>query len=331
LDPISQGVLGAVAAQQCAPRKQLGFAAIAGWLGGMAADADVIFRSSEDPLFRLEMHRQFTHSLIFIPFGGLIVASVIFWLWARRQQISFKTTYLLATLGYATHGLLDTCTSYGTQLLWPLTDLRVAWNSISIIDPLVTIPLLVLIVCACWRKSKWYAYAAALWCLIYFTFGVVQRERAAEVGLDLAQSRSHFVDSVAAKPSFANLLVWKTIYEYNNRYYVDAVRVGLEPQVFPGDSVAKLHIPRDFPWLDMDSQQARDIERFRWFSNDYLAVSPINSKQIIDMRYSAIPNEVRGLWAIELSPTALKDEHVAYEFDRQPSLKRFDKLFQMLW
>jgi hypothetical protein len=34
-------------------------------------------------------------------------------------------------------------------------------------------------------------------------------------------------------------------------------------KVYPGDSVPKLDLERDFPWLDHKSQQARDIERFR--------------------------------------------------------------------
>jgi len=40
-----------------------------------------------------------------------------------------------------THPLLDSFTSYGTQLLWPLTPIPTAWSSIFIIDPLYTVPL----------------------------------------------------------------------------------------------------------------------------------------------------------------------------------------------
>ena len=43
-------------------------------------------------------------------------------------------------MGYATHGLLDSCTSYGTQLFWPFSDVRVAWDTMSIVDPLFTVP-----------------------------------------------------------------------------------------------------------------------------------------------------------------------------------------------
>ena len=154
MDPLSQGVIGAVAAQQKTTKNHFVIATILGFLSGMAADLDIFIRSSNDPLLYLEFHRQFTHSLIFIPIGGFLCAIFFYYLFLRNKDITFKQTYIYSTLGYATHGLLDSCTTYGTQLLWPFTDDRVAWNTISIIDPLFTIPLLSLIILAVIKKKK---------------------------------------------------------------------------------------------------------------------------------------------------------------------------------
>ena len=71
-----------------APRKHAGVAALFGALGGMAPDLDVFIRSSTDPLLFLEYHRQFTHALIFIPFGGLIVGTLLWLLLGRRWHFS---------------------------------------------------------------------------------------------------------------------------------------------------------------------------------------------------------------------------------------------------
>lgn len=87
-----------------------------------------------------------------------------------------------------------------------------------------------------------------------------------------------------------------------DQFYVDAVRVGIDVRVYPGAVVNKLDVARDFPALDSGSQQAKDIERFRWFSNDYLAPDPGFPNRITDIRYSMIPNEVQGLWSIEIDP-----------------------------
>ncbi|WP_019218287.1 metal-dependent hydrolase [Legionella tunisiensis] len=48
---------------------------------------------------------------------------------------------MAALIGYATHGLLDACTNYGTVLFWPFSERRVYWDLISIIDPFFTVPL----------------------------------------------------------------------------------------------------------------------------------------------------------------------------------------------
>jgi len=82
--------------------------------------------------------------------------------------------------------------------------------------------------------------------------------------------------------------------------------------VFEGSSLDKLDVARDFPWLDKSSQQARDIERFRWFSNGYVAQDPADKNRVIDIRYSMVPNEIAPLWSIELQPGAGPLEHVAF-------------------
>ena len=78
MDPLSQGALGAVAAQSAAPRRALAAATVCGALAGMAPDLDTFIRSADDPLLYLEYHRQFSHALIFIPLGSWLCAVVLF-------------------------------------------------------------------------------------------------------------------------------------------------------------------------------------------------------------------------------------------------------------
>lgn len=328
MDPLSQGVLGA-AAPQAASRRFLGLAGLLGFISGMTPDLDVFIRSELDPILFLEYHRQFTHSLVFIPLGGLLCAGVLHGLFARRV-LRFRDTLLYCTLGFATHGLLDACTSYGTQLFWPFSTVRVAWHNISIIDPLFTLPVLVLAVTAAvTRRTRW-ARFALVWACLYLGFGVVQRERAENAAEQLAESRGHSSVAVEAKPSFGNLLVWKSIYEHAGYYYIDAIRVGARPLTFAGEHVPKLDLRRDFPWLDPASQQARDVERFRWFSHGYLARSATDDDLIIDMRYSALPNRGDGLWGIVLARDAPPDAHVRYRTMRDTDAATFNTLFAML-
>jgi inner membrane protein len=180
LDPLSQGVLGASLPQALNRGERAAVGGLFGCLGGMAPDLDVLIRSSSDPLLFLEVHRQFTHALIFIPFGGVICGLVLYWLLGRRWQLSVMESCLYATLGYATHALLDACTTYGTQLLWPFTDARLAWNTVSVIDPLFTLPILALVITAGLRKRPLFARLALVWALIYLSMGLVQRDVSGE-------------------------------------------------------------------------------------------------------------------------------------------------------
>lgn len=331
MDPISQAVVGGIAGQNASLKKDFRIASLLAILGGMAPDLDVLIKSSVDPLLALEYHRHFTHSLLFIPLGGLLVSCFCYLIFARRFLTFFKT-YLYVTAGYATHALLDACTSYGTQLFWPFSDYRVAWNNISIVDPLLTIPVLVMLIIAWVKRSHVIARIALLFLLSYLLFGALQHSRAVSMGEALALSRGHEAVEVDAKPSLANLFVWKIIYAHNGRYYVDATRVALTGQIIPGESIAMLNLERDFPWLDDSSQQAKDIERFAWFSQGYLAVSKQDPLVIVDMRYSMLPNSTDGLWGIRLDPLASSSQHVSHANVReeQSQTRPFSQLWDMI-
>ena len=331
MDPITQGAFGAVFAQTQGNKKELAKAALIGAIAGVAPDLDVLIRSSNDSLLALEYHRHFTHSLLFIPFGGLIVSLILQPLLGRRLGISFKQTLLWCIVGFATHGLLDGCTSYGTQLFWPLSDKRFAWDIISIIDPLVTLPLMTLIVLAGLSKARRYVAIAIVWLVLYFGFSSYQHQRALDEGQKLAVSRGLNVENIEAKPSFANILIWKIITTTKDTYHVDAVKIGWkEPTIWEGDTIKKLSIDRDLPWLDKNSQQAKDIERFRWFSTGYIALDQQHPNRVVDIRYSLLPQKIQALWGIKLSPTASPEQHVEFYNDRGDSKSAINTLWQMI-
>ena len=170
MDPLTQGTVGAAFSQSSADKKNILKISVIGFLAGLAPDLDVLIQSSTDPILFLEYHRQFSHSLFFIPFGSLIVAAIIFPLF--KKSMNFKTIYIASFLGYATHGLLDACTSYGTLLFWPFSNERVTWNNISIVDPIFTIPVLILIGTAIKTKRKIYSFFSIGWIIFYLSLGL---------------------------------------------------------------------------------------------------------------------------------------------------------------
>ena len=295
----------------------------------MAPDLDVLIRSSQDPLLFLDFHRHFTHSLFFIPIGALVMALPFFWLW--RTTHPFKLVYVYCLLGYGTHGLLDACTSYGTQLFWPFSPARVAWDNVAVIDLFLTLPLGVLLLLAWLRRSALFARVGLGWVLLYLLFGVVQRERAEAVAAHVAATRGHAPSRLVVKPTLGNLWLWRVIYQAGGLFYVDAVWTlpGTNPVWYPGSTVPKFVASRDLPGLDPQSGQARDLERFQHFSDDFLALHPDDPAVVGDVRYALLPNDVHPLWGIRFKadPAA---EHVGYENFRDVDDRTWQVFMRML-
>jgi inner membrane protein len=312
MDPVSQGLVGAILPQSVSSKKEIRLAAAIGFLSGLLADIDVVIHSSTDPLLFLDYHRQFTHSLVFIPIGALVAAGFC-WLFLKKR-LSFWKIYLYAFLGYGTHCFLDACTNYGTELLWPFSDARIAWNVVSIIDPIFTFTLLFLVIIAAVRKSRLIARLGLLFAVCYLFFGLYQRERAEDALLSLAQSRGHEVERTLIHPSIGNLLVWRSIYEAHGSYYVEAVRVGpfSEPKIYNGGSIKVFDPIQELTGLDPDSVLYSDINRFKSFAKDFLVIHPEYPDIIGDLRMGILPNSTVPIWGIKFN-SVKEDEHVSMD------------------
>ena len=290
----------------------------------MAPDLDVLIRSDTDPLRFLDFHRQFTHALAFAPLGALACALLAFPL--ARRWLTLGRCYVFCLLGFASHGLLDACTSYGTQLLWPFSDARIAWNLISVVDPLMTLPLLVLLTAAVLRRRRLWVLAGIGWVACYLCLGHIQGWRAEQGARVLAAARGHEPVDVLVKPSFGNLLVWKVVYRWQGAYCVDALRPLLSTTVFPGEHA--LALDSDPAWRPppQGSRQAVDLNRFRRFSAGYLTLDRGDPRRVIDLRYSILPNRIDGLWGIRLNarapqqPVEFVTDRAMDESDRQALL-----------
>lgn len=301
MDIVTQGLLGATAALSASNKNETRLAVGIGFAAGLLADADALIGSAEDPLLNIEFHRHFTHALIFIPAGGLL-AAIILWPLLRRR-LTFGRLYLFTLLGYATHGLLDAATSYGTHLLVPFSDERIAWRIIAIVDPVFSLILIIAIIYG-WRSRK--ALSARLGLVLaaaYLSFGVWQNHDAGEAVQRLAEQRGHRVDRYLVKPTMANQVLWRSVYESDGIFHVDAIRLGLfsDDRIYEGGQAKRFMLERDKPNLGQNSALRHDIERFLYFSHDYVVADPDRENVLIDVRYSMLPNGLKPIWGIDMN------------------------------
>lgn len=331
MDPFSQGALGAAFSQSFADKKKIPIACLAGILGGLAPDLDIVIGSATDPLLSQEFHRHFTHSIWFIPFGGFLVG-VAMWLvfnkLFRIKEWDPKTLISFATLGYATHALLDACTSYGTRLFWPLSNARVAWDTISIIDPLVTIPLIVFVIFSAKQKSPKIARIGMGFFLFYMSLGFLQNARVTSAIEQLAEKRGHDVERIKLNATIGNMLVWRTVYQYNGNYYVNAVVATpfREPGIIEGGSAPAIDPEAIYPEIGTDSVARNDIRRFDYFAQGYLIEY---NGALADIRYSGQPHTIEPFWGIYVD-SENPENHVGYGIER-PSGRALNVTWEMMW
>lgn len=143
MDSISQAALGA-AIGEVTLGKKIGprAGAVIGAIVATIPDLDVILLPFLSPLERLSMHRGYSHSIMFSVLGALLIASILSKVrWTK--SVSYIRLAVFSWLCLFTHMLLDAFTSYGTLLYLPWSDERVGFDSVNIVDPLYTLPLII--------------------------------------------------------------------------------------------------------------------------------------------------------------------------------------------
>lgn len=133
MDPVTH-VAASVLLSQALPAPSRGWAALAGVILGFLPDLDY-FLMSHDRLAFITHHRGFSHSLLVVPLFALAVAGLGAALGGRGW---FRPLLVLSLAALGLHLFLDLITSYGTQLLNPLSHRRFTLDWVFIIDPWLT-------------------------------------------------------------------------------------------------------------------------------------------------------------------------------------------------
>lgn len=312
MDPFTHALLGACAAQAVLaspkrdfvgryPRRQLW---LVGALGGLLPDLDVLIRSASDPLMAIEFHRHFTHALAFIPLGGLLAA--LPWLLFKAQRPRWRVLWLAGMLGYATHGVLDACTNYGTHLLWPFSDERTAWHWITTVGPLLTLILLVGLVVAVRKRTRSAAGLAICLGVVYVGLSAIQQDRAFDAQQEIAASRGQKIARGEIFPTVGNPFVWRSLYEADGVLHTDRLRVMMDTHWKEGHQVALLQARGLPPEMQVHPRVQSDFARFRYFSAGWVAYAIGEQGVIGDARYSLSTERFEPIWGVRFHPQAIQ-------------------------
>lgn len=226
MDAVTQVALGAAVGEVTLGRR-LGVRAAA-WGGLVAAlpDVDMVLTPLLSDLAVLTTHRSLTHSILFCllapPLLGWALAKINH---AQRDAVGVRGWTLLAFLAISTHVLLDCCTTYGTQLAWPFSDAPVSFRLVSVIDPAVTLPLLLGLGLALRLPRdqpgrRRVAAAGLTLALAYLGWAVVAKRHVGGVLRDALAAQGVTAQRTLTKPTLFNTILWRVVAEDERGYWV---------------------------------------------------------------------------------------------------------------
>ncbi|MGM0634549.1 MAG: metal-dependent hydrolase [Bacteroidota bacterium] len=300
MDSLTQIVLGAAVGEAALGKKVGNKAALYGAIAGTIPDLDVLSSHFVDTVTAIEWHRSFTHSLLFAVIFGPTFGYLIS---LYEKKASWKQWSWLMFLGFFTHALLDAFTTWGTQLFWPF-DIKIAFKSVFVIDPLYTIPFLFFLIWALLlpkkspkrRKLNWLGIGCSsaylILGLIFKQIGVYQFEKA------LKENQITY-SSLQVRPAPFTTLLWSANVETEHSFLVaDYSFFDRQPIQFKAFK-KNHHLLGDLKFEDK-------VERLIAISESWYTISKIDDMLIFnDLRFGLLSfdlAESRFAFAYQIKP-----------------------------
>lgn len=223
MDSLTQIVLGAAVGEAVLGKKVGNKAMLYGAIAGTIPDLDVLSRYFVDTVTAIEWHRGFSHSILF----SIFFAPVLGWLISRiehKQTVSWREWSWLMFWGLFTHPLLDSFTTWGTQLFWPF-DIRLAFQSIFVIDPLYTIPFLIFLILAMRLpkgdpQRRKYNNLGLILSSVYLLIGLGLKELAYDNFVENLKEQNITYDKIETRPTPFNTILWTANIDIEDAYLI---------------------------------------------------------------------------------------------------------------
>jgi inner membrane protein len=227
--------------------------------------------------------------------GAVIVCGLIIYTLQKNYlqrpleevQANYKDWVLVFFWAIFTHPILDSFTTFGTQLFYPFSDYRVAFNNISVVDPIYTIPLIICLVMAgrlvqnSHNRMLWNWTGIAL-SSAYMVFTFWHKSQVNEIfEKTLAEKQIQYSRYMTA-PTILNNILWQAIAQGDSMYYHGLYSFNDDKKTMePFTALKKNHQLLD------GHQSDRSVKILDWFSNGYYNVIERDNGtlQLNDLRY----------------------------------------------
>jgi len=272
MDSITQAALGAAIGHAMLGKKIGSKGAILGAIVATIPDLDILLLPFYNSVERISIHRGFSHSIVFSVVCAVFLAllcSKIKW----TKGISTIRLFLFNWLALFTHMLLDAFTTYGTQLLLPFSDCRVSFDSVNIVDPVYTLPLLLGLFITLYSqiKNKKSSRANAIGLMvssIYLVFTLGHKQYISSIITSDLQNQNKSYNSIKTTPVGIGNLQWYGVAKGDDSLHIGKYnRWRKEPICFHS-------FPINEHLLDGIKPDLR--KKLKWFAQDFYTVAEYN-------------------------------------------------------
>ena len=224
MDSLTHIVLGAAIGETVLGKKIGKKAMLWGAFADTIPDFDVFMNPFLQPADALISHRGITHSFLFCFFMAPLFGKLFERIF-RRTSAGWKDWSLLFFLGMLTHILLDSLTTYGTGLFEPFSHYRVTFNTIFIIDPFYTFPLLIsfialLILKKDSAKRKYWNRFGLTLSSLYLLFTVVNKNYINSVFERSLKEQHLSCHDYFSSPTPLNNILWSVAAKGDSCYWI---------------------------------------------------------------------------------------------------------------
>ncbi|NGP87043.1 metal-dependent hydrolase [Fodinibius halophilus] len=284
MDTVTQITLGAAVGELVLGKKIGNKAPLWGAIFGVVPDLDVLASPFVSEVQALAIHRGFSHSLFFCA----IAAPLFGWLlhrYYKQSETSLRDWSLLVFMTIITHIFIDVCTSYGTQVFQPFSNYSLSFNSIFIIDPFYTLPLMAGILTALFlkrntAKRKWANTIGLAISSLYLLLGFGVKAHVNDVFEQNFTQQDIHPQKYMTTPAPFSIFLWTGYAEEGDRLYA-----GLY-SVFDDDRTIDFKSIQQNAELLKPYEGQLPVERLKWFSQGYYAASKNTPTLLVhDLRF----------------------------------------------
>jgi len=324
MDTLTQITLGAAVGEALLGKKIGNKAALWGAAFGVLPDLDVLASPFVSEVQSLAIHRGITHSLFFC-----VVAAPLFgWLLQRYQKndVTWRDWSWLVFWVFLSHIFIDVCTSYGTQVFQPFSNYSLSFNSIFIIDPFYTLPLLLGLITALFlnrtsQNRRWVNWMGIGISSVYLLLGLGVKYHVNNVFEDNFNRQQIRPEQYMTTPSPLNIFLWTGYAEANDTLYA-----GLYSIFDEDDGIDFQSVPQTKELLQPYRNQL-PVERLIWFSRGYYAAEKKPEGLIVhDLRFGR-----SDLWLSDESAPFVWNYKLIFNSDstKVTGFKQFEPSFDM--